>query len=156
MEFTSSLSSIPNLIIASGPLIIEDDQVWLNRKQESDIWQIPGGKLEEVDIAGDTKILERTCVREAKEENGFAIEIIAPLQTLLVKRPDKEDSWAVLVHFLAKRIDQQEPQPGEEIAEVRSVPVTQIISGDHELRLAPNVVPIVTSYLDLKSRGLFS
>ncbi len=88
------------LLVASVPVIIEDGKVLLNREQkESGItpWLFPGGKVEDLDLS-----LQEACKREAKEEMGIDLDIIRPLETLLIKRPDGE-GHAVLTHYLATR-----------------------------------------------------
>ena len=89
-------------IIASGPVIIEDGKVLLNKEQKKDYitpWMFPGGKVEDFN-----ETLETACKKEAKEEVGIDIKIIRPLRTLIIKRPDAEDKYAILVHYLAERI----------------------------------------------------
>ena len=57
-------------IIASGPVIIEDGKVLLNRERKADgeekkLFMFPGGQVEDFNIP-----LEETCKRECKEEMG--------------------------------------------------------------------------------------
>ncbi|PIR75792.1 MAG: hypothetical protein CO030_01255 [Candidatus Magasanikbacteria bacterium CG_4_9_14_0_2_um_filter_42_11] len=97
-------------IIAVGPIIIENGKVLLNRERKSDgeespYFMLPGGTMEDFDMP-----LEEVARREAKEEIGVDIEIVKPLRTLLVKRPGKE-TYAILVHYLAKRIGEIVPGP---------------------------------------------
>ena len=47
--------------------------------------------------------LEAACAREAKEENRIDIEIICPLKPMMVKKAGTENTWVVLIHYLAKR-----------------------------------------------------
>jgi len=99
-----------NSIIASGPVIIENNKVLLNReKKNGEItkWFFPGGEVEDFDIG-----LEQACQREVKEEMGIEVKIIKPLKPVLIKENDR---LIVLIHYLAKRIG--EIQPGENIAE---------------------------------------
>jgi ADP-ribose pyrophosphatase YjhB (NUDIX family) len=125
----------PNTVIAAGPVIIENDKVLLNREKKSDgvvseWWMFPGGGVENFDIS-----LEETCHREAKEEMGIDIEIIKPLRTLLLKRPDK-DGYAILVHYLAKRTSSI--NPGHETAEWGWFSPTNLPE-----KTAPNVIEIL-------------
>jgi len=97
-------------IIASGPVIIENHKVLLNKeKKESGIsqWMFPGGEVEDFDIG-----LEEACRREAKEEMGIDVEIIRPLKPVMLA---KDGRVIVLIHYLAKRIG--EISPGPETAE---------------------------------------
>lgn len=100
----------PNSIIASGPVIIENGQILLNREQKPDgitPWMIPGGEVEDFDAS-----LEDACKREVREEMGLEIKIIRPLRPLLHKHKGRV---IVLIHYLAKRIG--EVKPADNIAE---------------------------------------
>ncbi len=100
----------PNSIIASGPVIIENNKVLLNREQKPDgttPWMFPGGEVEEFD-----KTLEQACMREVKEEMGIQVEIIKPLKPIILLQNERV---IILIHYLAKRIG--EIQPGQDIAE---------------------------------------
>jgi ADP-ribose pyrophosphatase YjhB (NUDIX family) len=99
-----------NSIIASGPVIIEDNKVLLNREQKEDgitPWMFPGGEVEEFD-----KSLEEACQREVGEEMGIKIEIIKPLRPIMISQNGRV---IILIHYLAKRIG--EIQPGNDIAQ---------------------------------------
>lgn len=89
-------------IIASGPVIIENKKVLLNKERKDygiTPWLFPGGKAEE----GETN-LETICRREVKEEMGIEIEIIKQLHTIeAIDFFDKNKKY-ILHHFLAKRI----------------------------------------------------
>lgn len=124
-----------DLIIASGPVIIEDGKVLLNREQkESGVtpWLFPGGKVEDLDLS-----LEEACKRETKEEMGIEVNIIRPLETLLIKRPDA-NSHAVLVHYLATR--RGEITKGEGIVEYGWFDINNLPTN-----CAPNVYAIISS-----------
>jgi len=89
----------PNSIIASGPVIIEENKVLLNKEQKTDYitpWMFPGGEVEDFDAS-----LEDACRREVKEELGIDIEIIKPLKPILLKKNDKV---IILIHYLARRL----------------------------------------------------
>lgn len=96
-------------IIASGPVIIENNKILLNKEKKehgSTVWMIPGGMVENFDIP-----LEETCRREVKEELGIDIKIIRPLRTIIQRRPQAEDKLVILVHYLAERIGEIKPGP---------------------------------------------
>lgn len=100
----------PNSIIASGPVIIEDGKILLNREQKPDgitPWMIPGGEVEDFDAS-----LEDACKREVREEMGLEIEIVKPLRPMLHTHKGRV---IVLIHYLAKRIG--EIKPADNIAE---------------------------------------
>lgn len=99
-----------NSIIASGPVIIENGKVLLNREQkESGItpWMFPGGEVENFD-----KSLEEACQREVSEEMGIQVEIIKPLKPIMLFQGRRV---ILLIHYLANRIG--EIKPGTDIAE---------------------------------------
>jgi ADP-ribose pyrophosphatase YjhB (NUDIX family) len=127
----------PNISIASGPVIIEDEKVLLDREQKDwgvTPWMFPGGKFKDSDTT-----FENTCIREAKEEVGIDVEIIKPLRTLLAPRVNGKGQ-AVLIHYLAKRTG--EITLGHDIVEY----------GWHDIHhlpenCAPNVIEIIADYI---------
>ena len=99
-----------NSIIASGPVIIENNKVLLNREQKENgitPWMFPGGEVEDFD-----KSLEEACQREVREEMGIEVEIIKSLKPILLYQNERV---IILIHYLAKRIG--EITPGQDIAE---------------------------------------
>ncbi len=120
--------------IASGPVIIEDGKVLLNKESKPTgitPWMFPGGEVEEFD-----KTLEAACQREVGEEMGITVEIIQPLKPIMFY---KEGKVIVLIHYLAKR--KGEVVPGEGIVEW----------GWHDINnlpadCAPNVYEVIEDY----------
>lgn len=99
-----------NSLVASGPVIIENNKVLLNREYDHDgtpneNFMFPGGKVEDFTVS-----LEENCKREVKEEMGIDVEIIKQLKTTMVFLPEKE-KVAILVHYLANRIGEIKPGP---------------------------------------------
>jgi len=128
----------PGTIISSGPVIIEDGNVLLNREKKpygETVFMFPGGKVENFD-----EPLEDTARREVKEEMGIDIEIIRPLRTIVAKRPQAEDKIAILAHYLAKRIG--EIMPGEEVIEWGWYDIHNLPEN-----CAPNVQEIISDYI---------
>lgn len=128
----------PNTIIASGPVIIEDGKVLLNREKKGDretLWFFPGGEVEDFDSS-----LEQACAREVKEEMGIEIEIVKPLKPMIVRRPES-GTLAILIHFLAKRIG--EILPGESIIEWRWHDIQRLPEN-----CAENVKEVIKEYLE--------
>ena len=96
------------IIVASGPVIIENGKVLLNREKKpigSDLFMFPGGKVKDFDTS-----LEENCKRETMEEVGVEINILRPLRTLLIKRPE-DTTLVILAHYLAERIGEINPGP---------------------------------------------
>lgn len=118
-----------NIIIASGPVIIENGKVLVNKHGDTSFWKFPGGQVEDFSELS----LEEHAKREVKEEMGIDIEIIRPLSTLMTT---KGEDVVVLVHYLATRVG--EVQPGKDIREWKWLPVDALPDD-----CAPNIKPIV-------------
>ena len=118
-------------IIASGPVIIEDNKILLNQHGEDNFWKFPGGTVEDFTIS-----LEDNAKREVKEEMDIEIEIIRPLKPLLIQKPSGE--VVVLIHFLAKRLG--EITPGADIREWNWFAIDNLPDN-----LAPNIKPVLES-----------
>ncbi len=99
-----------NSIIASGPVIIENNKILLNKEHKPDgvsPWMFPGGEVEDFD-----KSLEEACKREVMEEMGIEIKILKPLKPIMLNIKGRV---ILLIHYLAERIG--EVKPGQEIAQ---------------------------------------
>ena len=97
-------------IIASGPVIIEDGKVLLNKEKKDygiTPWLFPGGKANE----GETD-MEAICKREVMEEMGIEIKLIKQLPTIEKEQNGKK---YILYHYLAERIG--EIKPAEDIVD---------------------------------------
>ncbi len=125
----------PNSIIASGPVIIENNKVLLNKeKKDNGItpWLFPGGEVEDFDTT-----LEEACRREVKEEMGIEVKIIKPLKPVMLHENGRV---IILIHYLARRIG--EIKPGASIVDW----------GWHDVYnlprdCAPNVLLVIKDYL---------
>ncbi len=104
-----------NFIIASGPVIIENNKVLLNKHGGDNFWKFPGGRVENFDFDNELDSLETACRREAKEEMGIDLKIIKPLKPMMVQKPNDPKTQVILIHYLAERIN--EIQPGADIKE---------------------------------------
>lgn len=132
------------IIVAAGPVIIEDGKVLLNKHGEDKFWKFLGGRVEEADFFDPKMTLEKACQREAKEENGFDIEIIRPLKPMMIQKPGSADTWVVLIHFLAKRVG--EVKLGSDIDEFKEFEVEKLLSGGYaDEEFAPNILPVLRS-----------
>lgn len=127
---------MPNIIIASGPVIVENNKVLLNKHGDDNFWKFPGGKVEDFDLS-----LEEIAKKEVKEEMGIDVRFIKPLKTMLIPKPNEKDCYVILVHFLAERIG--EIRPGKDILEWKWIDVDNLPED-----CAPNVKEIVN---ELKS-----
>ncbi len=123
---------MPKIIIASGPVIVEDNKVLLDNHGDTDFWKFCGGTTK------DTKeSLIDIAKRKAKEELGIDIEIIN--NTPFITYASKDGMDIILVHFLAKRIGEIKPAP-------------DIREWDwHDLdklpdNLGPNIIPVLKHF----------
>lgn len=125
-------------IVASGPVIIEDRKVLLNKHGDDNFWKFPGGRVENFDFDDPSNSLETACKREVKEEMGIDIEIIKPLKPMMIPKPRDESTQVVLIHYLAER--KGEIQPGSEIKEWKWFEMDNLPED-----CAPNIKPVLKS-----------
>jgi len=120
-------------IIASGPVIIEEGKLLVNKDDKDDFYKLPGGTVE----LGDS--LTDACHRETKEEVNGDIEIIKPLNPMIIyKNPQtQEEMTIVLIHYLAKLKNKSELKPIEPIKEIKWLDIIEIKKGKYEV--APNI-----------------
>ncbi|MEI7451709.1 MAG: NUDIX domain-containing protein [Candidatus Falkowbacteria bacterium] len=125
------------IIIASGPVIVENNKVLLNKHGDDDFWKFCGGRAEDYEIN-----LKETAEREVMEEMGLEIEILneQPYFFYTEKEKDGEKISIVLAHFLAKRIN--EIVPG---ADIRGWDWLDLNNLDQE-NLAPNILPTLKHF----------
>ncbi len=126
-------------VIASGPVIIEDGKVLLNRHGSTERdknWKFIGGMME----YGETP--EETAVRKAKEDMGVVVELIKPLSTRIAY---EKDQTIIMIHYLAKRKN-KEIKPSSKIKEWEWIPAKEIVSGK-VTDLTDNIKPIVEQAL---------
>lgn len=128
---------MPKIIIASGPVIVEDGKVLLNQHGDTEFWKFCGGKVE-----GFEANLFETAKREAKEEMGIDIEILnpEPFMTYTKKETPEGNLDVILVHFLSERIG--EITPGEDIRQWDWLPLENL----EKENLAPNILPALKHF----------
>jgi len=121
-------------IIASGPVIIEEGKLLVNKDDKDDFFKLPGGTIEE-----GIEDLEDACHREVLEENNAHIEIIKPLHPMIIwKNPQTKERMAiVLIHYLAKILNKNEIKPCGETKETKWLSIEEIRAGKHNV--APNI-----------------
>ncbi len=120
-------------IVASGPVIIEDGNLLVNRDDKDDFYKLPGGTVEEGDSLIDA------CHREVKEENNAEIEIIRPLNPMIIyKNPQTGEKMViVLIHYMAKLKNKSEVKPMPPIKETVWLSIEEIKKGKYNV--APNI-----------------
>ena len=121
-------------IIASGPVIIEEGKLLVNKDNKDDFYKLPGGTIEE-----GIEDLEEACHREVREEVNAEIEIIKPLHPMQIwKNPQTEEKMAItLIHWEGKLLNKKEIEPIEPIQEIQWLDITEIKEGKHNV--APNI-----------------
>ena len=120
-------------IIASGPVIIEDRKLLVNKDSKDDFYKLPGGTVEE----GDSLI--KACKNESRQENNAEIEVVKPLNPMIIyKNPQTDEEMTiVLIHYEAKLLNKDEIKPIEPIQEVTWLDIEEIKQGKHDV--APNI-----------------
>lgn len=121
-------------IIASGPVIIEDGKLLVNKDDKDDFYKLPGGTIEE-----NVEDLEEACLRETKEEINGDVEIIKPLHPMILwKNPQTSEKMCILlIHYLARLKNKNEIRPIPPIKEIKWLDLVEIKQEKHNV--APNI-----------------
>ena len=124
-------------IVASGPVIIEDDKLLVSKDNKDDFYKLIGGTIKE----GES--LEEGCIREAREACNAEIEIIKPLSpNILWENPQtKEKMVIVLINYLAKLKNKDEIKPNPPEEDIKWVGIEDIKKGKGNI--SPNVKALV-------------
>jgi 8-oxo-dGTP pyrophosphatase MutT (NUDIX family) len=128
------------IIIASGPVIVENNKVLLNKSGDDNFWKFCGGKVEDYE-----KNLIATARREASEEMGIELEIINPEPFITWAHKGTGDDIVdiLLAHYLAKRIG--EVKPGSDIIAWQWFDLDKLPDN-----LAPNILPVLKHFSFIK------
>jgi ADP-ribose pyrophosphatase YjhB (NUDIX family) len=123
-------------IIASGPVIVENGKVLLNKHGDTALWKFCGGRVESFD-----QTLKQAAAREAKEEIGVDLEFLSNEQFILYTTKTTEEGMVdvILIHFLARRTGNV--VAGVDIREVAWLDL-QSLPDD----LAPNILPTLKHF----------
>jgi ADP-ribose pyrophosphatase YjhB (NUDIX family) len=124
------------IIIAAGPVIVENDKVLLNQHGDTTFWKFCGGKVETKDVS-----LKEAASREAKEEVGIDLDFadVEPFVMHTTKQTDEGIVDVLLVHFLANRVG--DVTPGADIREVAWHDIKNLPND-----LAPNILPTLKHF----------
>lgn len=136
-------------MVASGPVIVQRREGKLktllvkhgDKPRNQLKWKFCGGKL----LKGWS--LEENAVREAKEEIGVKVKIVAdlPVITLWQGKPEggkEKPELIILIHYLATI--NQTPKPGKEILALQWFDINRLPKDT-----APNVRPVIQAYKKL-------
>lgn len=124
--------SFNNVVIASGPVIIKDNKVLLNKHGESQLWKFPGG-----DITEPEGNLEAWAERKVKEEMGLEVKIIRPLKPMILWR---DDEVVILIHYLAE-LKSEKIKPAYYIKEHALLDIDNLPAD-----CSPNIKPVIEEY----------
>lgn len=124
------------IIIASGPVIVEENKVLLNDHGDTDFWKFCGGAVK----SSDDDLIS-AAKREAKEEMDIDLEILGqePFITYTKKTTPEGDLDVILVHFLAHRIG--EIKSGADILSWQWFDINNLPNN-----LAPNIIPVLRHF----------
>jgi len=124
---------VEKTILASGPVIIENGKLLLDKDEKDNFYKFIGGKVKE----GET--LEERCIKRAKEEINADIEIIRPLSPIVLwENPQtKEPMQIILIHYLSKLKNPRDIKPIFPIKELKWIKIEDIKFGKYVV--APNV-----------------
>lgn len=116
-------------LIASGPVIIEDRKLLLDKDDKDDFYKLPGGTIKE-----GNEDLEKACHRKVKEEINGEIEIIKPMhpQILWENPQTKEKMTIILVSYLARLKNKNEIKPLPPTKEIRWLDLDDVDSWKNE------------------------
>ena len=128
---------MPKIIIASGPVIVEDNKVLLNQHGDTDFWKFCGGRVESMEVD-----LITTAKREVMEEMGLEIKILndSPFLLHTIKETDAGQIDVILVHYLAQKIG--EIKPGSDIRKWAWINIADL----KQEPLAPNILPALRHF----------
>jgi len=131
-----SQTKMAKIIIASGPVIVENNKVLLNKDYKEDLWKFCGGKVAENDES-----LVATAQKRVKEEMGIDIEILDenPFVMYLKREIKGELTDVLLVHYLTKR--KSEIKPEAETREWNWFDINNLPAN-----LGPNIIPALKHF----------
>jgi ADP-ribose pyrophosphatase YjhB (NUDIX family) len=127
------------IIIASGPVIVENDKVLLDQHGDTDFWKFCGGRVKE-----DESLID-AAKKRSKEELGIDIEFLDenPYLTFTEKETETGSLDVILAHFLARSVGEIKPR-----ADIREWKWFDI--NDLPANLGPNIIPALQHFGFLK------
>lgn len=123
-----------HVTIASGPVIIRDGKVLLDKHGPDEFWKFPGGRVR------DNESLQETAKREAKEELGLDVELSGDPVALTFER-EKDGLREVVMLFHYRATASGQPQMQRDVREYAWHDIS-LLPDD----CAPNVRPVVEAF----------
>lgn len=110
-------------LIASGPVIIENGKLLVNKDEKDDFYKLPGGSISE-----GTSDLEEACHEKVLEEINGKIKTIRALSPkILWENPQtKEKMTIILTSYLAELENPQEIKPMGSTTEIKWLDLNKI------------------------------
>ena len=122
--------------MASGPVIVKNNKVLLDKHGEDKFWKFSGGKQ------NDNDSCRENAIREAKEELDIDIELKSKEPCVLIFERDKEGKreYVVLIHYLADILSGQ-VKKGRDVREYNWFSVRNLPED-----VAPNIKPVLRHF----------
>ncbi|PJA94130.1 MAG: hypothetical protein CO133_00570 [Candidatus Komeilibacteria bacterium CG_4_9_14_3_um_filter_37_5] len=141
-KLISASPKVNKIIIASGPVIVENNCVLLVKHGKDNFWKFCGGRIE-----NQAENLITTAQRESQEELGINLQIMKqdPYFYYTQKKDQQTVIDIILVHYLAKR--RGVIKPGADIKNWQWLKLSEI-NRKHDL--APNITPTLKHFLLIK------
>lgn len=124
-------------IVASGPVIIENNKLLVVKDNKDPFYKLPGGTVKQ----GES--LEESCLRRASEEIGAKIKIIKPLMPhILYENPKTHEKMTIiLINYLSKLENKEEIKPLPPTQEIKWIDIEEIKKGNSNT--SPNVTELI-------------
>lgn len=109
--------------VAVGAVVVDDQRLLMvqrNREPGKGLWSVPGGRLE------SGEYLDAAVAREVKEETGLDVSVGQLLGILEVVG----DPHYVILDFVATVNGEAAPVAGDDVADVRWVPLDEVSALD--------------------------
>ena len=129
-----SIDNYPHLKIKGVTVIVFDENknVLLIKRRDVPIWTLPGGTPE------PNETLEKTAIRESKEESGYDIEIVSSLDYIHVEdRPDR-NYQVCLIPYLCKIVGGDGKFNDQEVVDLKFFDLDDFLN--HDLILANDII----------------
>ncbi len=117
-------------LVASGPVIIMNGKLLVDKDDKDDFYKLPGGSIKE-----GIESLEDACHRKVKEEINGEIKIIKPMHPhILWENPQtKEKMTIILVSYLAELTNEKDIKPMPPTKEIKWLDLKDIKNWKHKV-----------------------
>lgn len=121
--------------VASGPVIVKDGLVLLDKHGDDVFWKFPGGRVR------DTESLQVTALREVEEELGLTDVVLSgdPVVFTFHRLRDGVPEFVTLYHYRAST--NMEPKAQRDVREVAWHPIDALPED-----CAPNIKPVMEAF----------